>query len=31
MVAAAYAKDLLSLVHPKNIEAEKIIGDVLSG
>lgn len=30
MVAAAYAKDLLLRIHPRSVEAEKRIGDVLS-
>ena len=31
MVAAAYAKDLLYMIHPNKIEAEKRISDILSG
>jgi nucleoside phosphorylase len=31
MAAAAYAKDLLSRMVPKRVEAEKKIGDILSG
>lgn len=30
MAAAAYAKDLLSVIRPRNIEAERKIGDLLS-
>ncbi|KAH7109731.1 hypothetical protein B0J13DRAFT_600603 [Dactylonectria estremocensis] len=31
MVAAAYAKDLLCRIAPKRVEAEKKIGDIISG
>ncbi|KAL6409961.1 hypothetical protein AUP68_06368 [Ilyonectria robusta] len=31
MTAAAYAKDLLYRIHPDKVEAEKKIGDILSG
>ncbi|KAH7115353.1 hypothetical protein B0J13DRAFT_514729 [Dactylonectria estremocensis] len=31
MVAAAYAKDLLCRIAPNRVEAEKKIGDILSG
>jgi nucleoside phosphorylase len=31
MVAAAYAKDLLYQIAPNRVEAEKKIGDILSG
>jgi len=31
MVAAAYAKDLLSRIPPNRVESEKKIGDILSG
>jgi nucleoside phosphorylase len=31
MVAAAYAKDLLYQIAPNRVEAEKKVGDILSG